>query len=343
MQRIKTAVWLFGIVFGLGFASGVAAQSNETAGDAAEASETISQQNTPDGQSADSNTQSRPFISTGLNSEALAAQRPDQAVWLDTGSNGRVLGLLEREAIAPAKGAVLILADEAQTADSELAGALRQPLTAAGWAAMTLGLEAPPYPVIRARSLPPEPGTPAQPEKTPEDVSGAEPAEPPPDSGSIMIDVMDKVDLDQLRQDYREKLDTQVGAAVSHLRGQGYQRVALVGVGRGAAPVARLAMNGIGKGQGEPQALVLVVPILDSAALETLGGARTTDLRILDLQSSRVFDSVANTRQSTLQRTGFRGYDQQQVAMAPRPTALDARQVASRISAWLQRLFFPEP
>lgn len=343
MQRIKAAVWIFGVVFGLGFASGVAAQSNETAGDAADANETASQQNTPDGKPAGSKTKSRPFISTGLNSEALAAQRPDQAVWLDTGSHGRVVGLLEREAMAPAKGAVLVVADEGQTADSELAGALRQPLAAAGWATMTLGLELPPYPVIRARSLPPEAGSPEPTEEAPVTGSETESGQPPAESGSIMIDVIDEADLDQLREDYREKLDTQVGAAISHLRGQGYQRVALVGVGRGAAPVARLAMNGIGKGQGEPQALIWAAPILDNAALETLGGARASDLRILDLQSGRASDAAASTRLSTLRRAGFRGYDQQQVAMAPRPTAKDARQVASRISAWLQRQFFPEP
>ncbi|BES73429.1 hypothetical protein RE428_44470 [Marinobacter nanhaiticus D15-8W] len=338
VQRIKTAVRVIWIILSMGAASGLVAQPSNVSNASGEASD----QSAPDGEAA-AESKDRPFISTGLNSEALAAQRPEQAVWLDTGSHGRALGLLERETVAPAKGAVLILAGEGQSADAELAGALRQPLAAAGWATMSLGLELPPYPIVRARSLPPESDAPEPPEEAPASGNDDDPEEPPADSGSIMIDVMDKVDLDQLRQDYREKLDTQVGEAVSHLRGQGYQRVALVGIGRGAAPMARLAMNGIGKAQGEPQALIWVAPILESAALETLGGAGAADLRILDLESGRVSNALAGTRQSTLRRAGFRGYDRQQVAMAPRPTSMDARQVASRISAWLQRQFFPEP
>lgn len=325
---------LFGVVCGMLFVSGAVAQSADEATESAEPGEA------PSEQSEVGESQSRPFISTGLNSEALASQRPDQAVWLDSGTGSRVLGLLERESEAPAKGAVLVLADEGQSADAGLAGALRRPLAAAGWAAMTLGLELPPYPLVRARHLPvkPEPEAAMDQSQAPENSEEATPE----NTGSIMIDVMDKADLNQLRQDYRDRLKAQVGAAVSHLRGLGYQRVALVGIGRGAAPMARLAMEGGAKGQGEPQALVWVVPEMESADLEPVAAARATDLRVLELQSGRASAESASRRQSTIRREGFRGYEQQQVGMGPRPAARDARQVANRISGWLRNVFSPE-
>lgn len=344
MYRVNRLKWLLGIVFGMTMAASVMAQSADDKADTDKSSQSSS---APSENQSEAET--RPFISTGLSSESLAQQFPDQSVWLDTGANGQVLGLLQLETVSPAKGAVLVLADEGQTADTGLVGALRQPLAASGWATMTLGLEPPPYPVVRARSQPIQ-NQPmqSQPEAAPQNKGGdpsSKPAgEAPPtetaESDSIMIDVMDKADLDQLRQDYRDKLDSQIGAAFSHLRGQGYQRVALVGVGYGAAPMARFALGG--GGQGELQALVWVAPEVEPSELEALAGAKPANLRLLDLRSGRAVDESANARQATLRRAGLRGYDQQRVAMAARPKAQDARQVSSRISAWLRRLFFSE-
>ncbi|WP_168203202.1 DUF3530 family protein [Marinobacter fonticola] len=334
MQQIKRRWRLLSIVLGaLGTAS-VAAQTTEqaeTEGNAGDVAKEAPATASP----------SRPFISTQLHSESLAAQFPGQAVWLDVGGDDRVLGLLEREIESPAKGAILILADEGQTADAALAGALRRPLASAGWAAMTLGLEPPPYPLVRARNQPPaapkDAGEAVQsPEQGEGNATGS--AETAGDAGSV-IDVIDKADLDQLRQDYRDKLDAQIGAAIAHLRAQGYQRVALAGIGHGAAPVASSSLNGSGAGANEPQALIWVAPTVEAADLDALAGAQAAELQVLDLRSSRTPDRAANEHRSAVRRSGFRGYAQQQIAMQARPTAQDARQVASRISAWLQRRF----
>ncbi|WP_111498144.1 DUF3530 family protein [Marinobacter bohaiensis] len=299
----------------------------------------------------------RPFVSVGLGQEALAAQRPEQAVWLDAGAGGRVLGLLERESGSEAKGAVLVLADEGQSADTALAGALREPLAEAGWATMSLGLESPPYPLVRARrellrlDQMPKPrevaagDAPVQDGAGEGDADAADPAQPQPqgepqaNEDSIMIDVMARDDLDQLRNAYREQIQAQLTAAITHLRGQGYSRVALVGVGHGAALASRVAAQGVGAGPGEPALLVWVAPRLDDDDLGAVGGAPR--LRLLDLRSNASASDAPKAQKGQLKRSGMPGYQQQVLAMASPPASADAALVAGRVSGWLRRTLSP--
>lgn len=65
----------------------------------------------------------RPLISTGLDSDAIARTWPDSSVWLEPPEEEPVLALFEPEAETPAKGAVVILADEGQSPASGLAAA----------------------------------------------------------------------------------------------------------------------------------------------------------------------------------------------------------------------------
>ncbi|AHI32966.1 hypothetical protein AU15_02265 [Marinobacter salarius] len=164
----------------------------------------------------------RPLISTGLDSDAIARTWPDSSVWLEPPEEEPVLALFEPEAETPAKGAVVILADEGQSPASGLAAALRQPMARAGWAVMVLGLEMPPYEVQEARrqrglEAPEEAGAP---DTDAADETGDKPGE------SVMIDVMASDDVEALANQYQARIQKTLAAAAGNLDGRGYSRVA---------------------------------------------------------------------------------------------------------------------
>jgi hypothetical protein len=277
----------------------------------------------------------RPMISTALDSEAIAAKWPDAAVWLELPDEDRVLALFQPEADTPAKGALVILADEGQSAASGLAGALRLPMARAGWALLTLGLEPPPYAVQQfyrqqaatapGRSL--EGGTSDNNEGT--DAAGA-----------VMIDVMDSVDVEELEDQYRNRIQKALSVAVRNLVDRGYDSVAVAGIGLAAGHVARMARAG----GGDVSALIWVAPVFDrndSATLtEWLSGAG--QFRVLELHSSRAPEVMAGAglnspkeREAAFRRAGITIYARQPVAMAERPGPRNAPALANRLSAWL--------
>jgi len=269
----------------------------------------------------------RSMISTGLDTDAIAAKWPDAAVWLEPPEEDRVLALFNPESETPANGALVILADEGQSAASGLAGALRQPMARAGWAVMTLGLEPPPYALQQARRL--------QAASTPADSQeGAN------DVGSVMIDVMDSLDVEELEDQYRTRIQKALSMAVGNLEGRGYERMAVAGIGLAASHVARMASTD----DGDASALIWIAPVFDrsdSAALtDWLSGAG--QIRVLELHSSRAPKTMEGVglrspkqRESAFRREGITTYTRQPVAMAERPEPRDAPALANRISAWL--------
>lgn len=280
----------------------------------------------------------RPMVTTGQNNVALAARFPEDHVWLDTEDQDRALGLMTLESNTPTRGAVLILADEGQTADSELAGALREPLARAGWAAMTLGLQPPPYPVIRARQQP----NPAVTDKPEVDgtIDGTEGNAALAQAGddeakgdsSVMIDVMPEDALDEMEKDYQARIGAYLQAGVTYLKGQGYERVLLVGIGHGASEVTSQALAGPGAGENEVQGLVWVAPAATGDLADALSEA--DNLKVLELDSHLASGSEGKARQAKLSRAGFIGYQRQLLAMSVRPQARDGRQIANRIVGW---------
>lgn len=158
----------------------------------------------------------RAMISTGLDSNAIAAKWPDAAVWLQPPDEDRVLALFEPEVDTPAKGALVILADEGQSAASGLAGALRQPMARAGWAVLTLGLEPPPYLLQQAYQ---QRGVAAL-EASQESAANGSDGEAD-NVGSVMIDVMDSVDVEELEDQYRTRIQKALSVAVKHLADRG--------------------------------------------------------------------------------------------------------------------------
>lgn len=287
----------------------------------------------PDQEAKASAKRERAMISTGLGSDAIASQWPDAAVWLEPPEEDRVLALFEPEADTPAKGALVILADEGQSAASGLAGALRGPMARAGWAVMTVGLESPPYGLQRARRQQPS-APPDEPQESTEEDGEADASE------SVMIDVMDNVDVEELEDQYRTRIQKALSAAVGNVADRGYGRVAVVGIGRAAGHVARMTAGG----GGDVSALVWIAPVFDhndSAALtEWLGAAG--QIRLLELHSSReagaqdgVGSRTPEQREAAFRRAGIKAYTRQPVAMADRPEPRDAPALANRLAAWL--------
>jgi hypothetical protein len=275
----------------------------------------------------------RTMISTGLDSGAIAKNWPDAAVWLEPPEEGRVLALFEPETDSPAKGALVVLSDEGQSAVSGLAGALRRPMAEAGWAVMTLGLEPPPYALQQIHRQ--------QASASPDDAKGQSGGdEDTGDSESVMIDVMDSVDVEELENQYRTRIQKALSMAVDNLVDRGYERVAVAGIGLAAGHVARMASTD----SGDVSALIWIAPVFDSnessALTEWLSG--NGQIRVLELHSSRVPEvmgggafSSPKQREAAFRRAEITTYTRQPVAMAERPEPREAPALANRISAWL--------
>lgn len=266
-------------------------------------------------------TPERAMVSPGLDSKALAMAYPDQVVWLESDRFGRALALFEPEQTAQPEGAVLLLADEGQSANTGLAGAVRAPFAEAGWATMTLGLPALPLALEQVR-------------KAERRQPNAANADATPEPESIMIDVMDNDELDELGEDYRARVQGHLAAAVVDLTGRGYSRLVLVGVGRGAGHMISQMVDGA----AEQASLVMLAPEFEAAERQPIIDSlkAVTSLSILDIVSSRSGRAMAKERQSRMKREGITGYQQQAVAIGPRPLPRDARGLVNRITAWLQ-------
>nr|WP_284048002.1 DUF3530 family protein [Marinobacter sp. ATCH36] len=266
------------------------------------------------------------MISSGLDSDAIATKWPDAAVWLEPPEEERILALFAPESDTPAKGALVILADEGQSAASGLAGALRQPMARAGWAVMTLGLEPPPYALEQAQRQ--------------QAAYSSEESLEDDEPGSVMIDVMDSVDVEELEDQYLTRVQKALAVAVGNLVDRGYEQVAVAGVGKAAGHVARMASAE----RGDVSAIIWIAPVFgrsDSAAL-TDWLSRAGQTRVLEIHSSRAPATMEGAglrspkqREAGFRREGIALYARQPVAMAEPPEPRDAPAVANRLSAWL--------
>ena len=129
---------------------------------------------------------SRALIWTGTGERSLIQRFPESAVWLELEEGDRALGLFYPEARLPARGAVLVLSEEGETAASGVTGSLAAGLASRGWAVLTLGLESP-SPVLNEFLMRPVMEPPAA-----EAGAGEEGA-----SDSVMIDVQDSSESDE--------------------------------------------------------------------------------------------------------------------------------------------------
>lgn len=272
----------------------------------------------------------RATITSGMDSEAIARANPEQAVWLEAGDSGRVLGLLAPEQSAPAKGAIILLNDEGLPADAGVIGALRESLAETGWAALSLGLPLPPYALQKARRMEAEP-LPSTPSEAPPDANPGAAGGAPKAGDSVMIDVMQK-DIKGLEDAYRKLLHEQVQAATEELGRRGYSRVVLVGLGRGAEVITHeVAANGTSAG-----ALIWIAPVFAANRGQPLPDLmKAVKEPVLELYSNRRQAEVARHRRSIMARVGAHQYSQQPVTMGLPPDPRDAGQLAARMTGWL--------
>lgn len=268
----------------------------------------------------------RSSVITGLGEWALARLYPDQAVWLSPDEDNRALALFQPELKTPTRGAVLVLADEGQTADEAVLGPLRQALAESGLATMTLGLNEPPEPLREARG---ERNVP-----TPEGEGGEESTQAVA-SNQAAINVAQNNNLEGLASEYRTAVSAALDAAAAELAARGYQRVYLIGVGWSADYVTQWAAA-----TGTPAGVIWLAPRFypqQLAALpEQLAGERSW--RLLDLHDTNGrADLRAQQRAGAFARQGVADYQRQPLPMASPPVAEDARWVANRVVTWVLR------
>lgn len=282
----------------------------------------------------------RAMISTGLDSESIAARWQDAAVWLEPSEDDPVLALFEPESKAPAKGAAVILADEGQSPASGLAGALRQPMANSGWAAMVLGLESPPYEVQEARrrrGLKSQEDTDMSAMNAANELGGKSAGE----GSSVMIDVMAGDDVEALENEYRARIQESLAAAVGNLVGRGYNRVVVIGIGRAAAHATRAVITNKDRDVSE---LVWIAPEFGQRDLDAMKSSlgESAALKVLELHSARssleyggITRRSPKQREAAFSRAGVTGYSRQPVATAEQPQPREAPALTNRISAWL--------
>lgn len=257
----------------------------------------------------------RGVISSGLGELGLSQRFPDSVVWLDLDEGARTLALFWPEKKPPARGAVIILADEDENAESGLAGALARALSNRKLAVLSVGLEAPSAALEQVLETPqPEPGT--------SESGGAA-------GSSATIDVMTSEKSQDLVTAYRERIQAELSAAEAELTQREYKLAGVIGIGRGSNHVTPFAA-----GLNTPPALIWVGPgfyTRDARELaKTLKNAPS--LRVLELSSS----DASMQRKARLQRAGVAGIDIQPVGSGTVFLPRDGKALASRISSWLK-------
>lgn len=257
---------------------------------------------------------------TGLGEWSLAETYPEQAVWLNLEDDTRALGLFQAELVTPGRGALIVLADEGQTAAEGILGPLRKALAERGVAVLALGLRLPPETLrlSRRRALVSAPASP-----DPEPAAEA----------SVMIDVAEEGASVSGSTDYRAGVRHLLTAALQELERREYDRVVVAGVGWSAEYVTDWAV-----GRDALAGVVWVAPRFSadqrSGLSKMLEGERRW--QVLDLHDSgQVVEAQALA--ADLGRNEVAGYQRQPLALANPPRSEDAERVASRISAWLNR------
>lgn len=261
---------------------------------------------------------------TGLGEWALARAYPERAVWLELEGDGRALALFQPELKTPGRGAVIVLANEGQTAGEGLSGPLLQALAERGYAVMTLGLRPPPQSLMRRRLQPGVPESPLAGTAADED-----------DQASVMIDVAADDALDELLGDYRNAVRELLDAAAEDMALRGYEQPAVAGIGWSADYVTGWAV-----GQSSLTGVIWLAPRFPPDRLTVLPEMLAADRPwpVLDLHSSEG-DARAQgvARAAALGRQQVDGYQRQSIALASPPQSSDADRLAGRISAWLSR------
>ncbi|MBL3823149.1 MULTISPECIES: DUF3530 family protein [unclassified Marinobacter] len=265
---------------------------------------------------------SRSLIWTGTGERSLTQTFPEAAVWLELEEGDRALGLFYPEARLPARGAVLVLSDEGETAASGVTGALAAGLASRGWAVLTLGLESP-SPVLSDVLM-----RPVAEEPSAETEAGEQEA-----PESVMIDVMASESADDLEARYRSRISQTLQAGLAQLAERGYETPAVLGVGRASIHVTNQVLEG-----ADAAALIWVAPQfypVDRPDLPERLESLSTELLEL-YPSGAVDDQTKWSMGMRLRRAGMSGFERQPIPwFTPAPGTLGDG-IASRVAAWLE-------
>jgi predicted secreted protein len=265
---------------------------------------------------------SRSLIWTGTGERSLTQTFPEAAVWLELEEGDRALGLFYPEARLPARGAVLVLSDEGETAASGVTGALAAGLASRGWAVLTLGLESP-SPVLSDVLM-----RPVAEEPSAETEAGEQEA-----PESVMIDVMASESADDLEARYRSRISQTLQAGLAQLAERGYETPAVLGVGRASIHVTNQVLEG-----ADAAALIWVAPQfypVDRPDLPERLESLSTELLEL-YPSGAVDDQTKWSMGMRLRRAGMSGFERQPIPwLTPAPGTLGDG-IASRVAAWLE-------
>lgn len=258
----------------------------------------------------------RGVVSSGLGEWGLSQRFPDAALWLDLEDDVRTLALLWPETETPARGALIVLADEGENAESGLAGVLARELAHRKFAVLALGLEPPSAALEQIL-------------ERPRAASEAQPEVPNPDAnGPATIDVMASGAEGDMETAYRKHIREELLAGVAELEKREYEVVGVIGIGRGGNHVVTYAVE-----LETPPALIWVGPKFyphDASRLaETLGKASVP--RILELSSL----GEGEQRKAGLKRGRVAGFSVQSVGSGAPFVSRDGKALASRIAAWL--------
>lgn len=263
-------------------------------------------------------TEARGAVMSGLGEQKLSQRFPDAARWLDLEDGARALAMFWPAREAPARGGLIILADEGGNAESGLTGTLARELARRNFAVLTLGLESPSLAVERILERP-----------AAEPVSDSELGGPSLDINSpATIDVMATETADDAEIAYRSHIRSQLLAGVAELEARDEELVALVGLGRGSNHVVLNARE-----LGGSPAMIWVNPRLYPQDAENLAGAleKASVPRILELSSSDEYEQ----RRAGLKRARVEGFSLQLMGSADLLSARHGKSLAGRMSAWL--------
>ena len=265
---------------------------------------------------------SRALIWTGTGERSLIQRFPESAVWLELEEGDRALGLFYPEARLPARGAVLVLSEEGETAASGVTGSLAAGLASRGWAMLTLGLESP-SPVLSEILM-----RPVVEEPSAETEAGEQEA-----PESVMIDIMASESADDLEARYRSRISQTLQAGLAQLAERGYETPAVLGVGRASIHVTNQVLEG-----ADAAALIWVAsqfyPVDRPDLPERLESLST---KLLELYPSGAADDQTKWSMGMrLRRAGMSGFERQPIPwLTPAPGTLGDG-IASRVAAWLE-------
>lgn len=268
----------------------------------------------------------RAGVMTGQSAAAVLQQWPRAGVWLNAdstdGTSRSVLALVFTPPTKLPATAVVVLADEAGNAGDAMVTALARGLASRGLAALTLGLPAPPGGLGRwmDRELP----LPA--------AGSASDAGPDAAADFRLIDVMPDAGVSDAEAHYRQGVTADVQAAVRYLKREGYQKIVIAGIGRGAGFVTAVPEL------TEIAGLIWLLPRFypsDRQQLKQHFGAASA-LRVLDVQPARGDGlRLAQERTVIMNQAGVADYQRQRVAVQAPVQARYGDTLASRMAAWI--------